>query len=108
MEITRMAYEFAARHPEVIKYVPCYCGCQSEGHTSNESCFVKSRDARGAVSWDMHGWGCTICIDVAAEAARMYAGGADVTSIRAAMDRKWSSRFPTSTPTPKPPQGHKH
>jgi hypothetical protein len=107
MEVTRMAYEFAARHPEVIKYVPCYCGCERSGHMSNESCFVQSRDARGGVTWDMHGWGCTICIDVAAQAARMYAGGADAASIRAAIERKWSGQFPSSTPTPKPPP-HRH
>lgn len=107
METTRMAYEFAARHPEVIKYVPCYCGCERSGHGSNESCFVQSRDARGGVKWDDHGWGCTICIDVAAEAARMFAAGGDATAIRAAIDRKWSGRFPSSTPTPKPP-AHKH
>jgi hypothetical protein len=22
------AYEFAARHPEVMKFVPCFCGCE--------------------------------------------------------------------------------
>lgn len=109
MEATRMAYEFAARHPEVIKYVPCYCGCERSGHGSNESCFVRSRDTKGGVTWDPHGWGCTICIDVAAEAARMHAGGADAASIRAAIDRKWAGRFPSSTPTPKPGAGtHKH
>jgi Protein of unknown function with PCYCGC motif len=107
METTRMAYEFAARHPEVIKYVPCYCGCERNGHGSNESCFVRSRDAKGGVTWDSHGWGCTICIDVAVEAARMQAGGADAASIRAAIDRKYAGRFPSSTPTPKP-GAHKH
>lgn len=108
METTRLAYEFAARNPDVIKYVPCYCGCERSGHGSNESCFVQSRTASGGVTWDVHGWGCTICIDVAAEAARMHAGGADASSIRAAIDRKWSGRFPTSTPTLKPPAAHKH
>lgn len=108
LAMTRMAYEFAARHPEVIKYVPCYCGCERNGHGSNESCFVKGRDAKGAVAWDPHGWGCTICIDVAAEAARMHASGANAASIRAAVDRKYASQFPSSTPTPKPPPQGKH
>jgi hypothetical protein len=110
MEVTRQAYEFAARNPDVIKYVPCYCGCERNGHGSNESCFVRSRDARGGVTWDPHGWGCTICIDVAVEASRMHALGANPQSIRAAIDRKYASQFPTSTPTPKPParQPHQH
>ncbi|MCA1585624.1 MAG: PCYCGC domain-containing protein [Acidobacteria bacterium] len=110
LETTRLAYEFAGRHPEVIKYVPCYCGCERNGHSSNESCFVRSRDARGGVMWDAHGWGCSICIDVAAEAARMHALGANPQSIRAAVDRKYASQFPSSTPTPRPPtrQQHQH
>ncbi len=52
------AYEFAALHPEVLKYVPCYCGCERSGHQHNESCFVASRDAEGRVTaWDSHGMG---------------------------------------------------
>jgi hypothetical protein len=52
------AYEFAALHPEVLKYVPCYCGCERTGHQHNESCFVASREADGRVlSWDAHGMG---------------------------------------------------
>lgn len=55
---TRAAYEFAGQHPEILKYVPCYCGCESTGHPHNESCFVKRRDARGnVVEWDTHGYG---------------------------------------------------
>jgi hypothetical protein len=58
MEITHAVYEFAARHPEVLQYVPCFCGCERNGHTGNESCFVKSRDGRGQVTaWDSHGFG---------------------------------------------------
>ncbi len=56
--ITHAVYEFAARHPEVLQYVPCYCGCERNGHTGNESCFVKSRTASGQVTaWDSHGFG---------------------------------------------------
>ena len=55
---TRAVYQFAAEHPEVLKFVPCYCGCESSGHPHNESCFVKSRDAAGNVTeWDTHGYG---------------------------------------------------
>jgi hypothetical protein len=55
---TRAVYQFAAEHPEVLKFVPCYCGCESSGHPHNESCFVKRRDAAGNVTeWDTHGYG---------------------------------------------------
>lgn len=28
----RELYEFAARRPNVLHYVPCFCGCRSAGH----------------------------------------------------------------------------
>lgn len=58
VDVTRAVYKFSAEHPEVLKYVPCYCGCESTGHGHNESCFVKRRDAKGnVVEWDTHGYG---------------------------------------------------
>lgn len=39
--MTMEAYEFAVSHPEVLDYMPCYCGCYEEdGHVSNTHCFV--------------------------------------------------------------------
>ena len=108
MDVVRATYDFAAQHPEVLKYVPCYCGCGSQGHMANESCFVARRDARGNVlEWDTHGFGCTICVDVAREAMQMYSSGADVRSIRAAIERKWTpGNAAGKTPTPLPPAKH--
>ena len=55
-EQVRQAYVFAAQNPGVLGYVPCYCGCELDGHRSNVDCFVESRVANGAVqSWDTHG-----------------------------------------------------
>lgn len=106
METIRATYDFAAQHPEILKFVPCYCGCGSEGHTNNEACFIARRDARGNVlEWDTHGYGCTICVDVAREAMQLYSSGADVSSIRAAIEKKWTPGHPgTKTPTPFPPR----
>jgi hypothetical protein len=106
MDIVRATYDFAAQHPEILKYVPCYCGCGSQGHSANESCFVARRDARGNVlEWDTHGFGCTICVDVAREAMQLYSSGADVVSIRAAIERRWSpGNAAGRTPTPQPPK----
>jgi hypothetical protein len=106
MDIVRATYDFAAQHPEILSYVPCYCGCGSQGHKANDSCFVARRDARGNVlEWDTHGFGCTICVDVAREAMQMYTSGADVVSIRAAIERKWTpGNAAGKTPTPFPPK----
>ena len=106
MDTIRATYDFAAQHPEILKFVPCYCGCGSEGHSSNESCFIARRDARGNVlEWDTHGYGCTICVDVAREAMQLYSSGADVSAIRAAIEKKWTPGHPGSkTPTPFPPR----
>jgi hypothetical protein len=106
MDVVRATYDFAAQHPEVLRYVPCYCGCGSQGHMNNEACFVARRDARGNVlEWDTHGFGCTICVDVAREAMQMYSSGADVVSIRAAIERKWTpGNAAGKTPTPFPPK----
>jgi hypothetical protein len=105
MDVVRATYDFAAQHPEILSYVPCYCGCGSQGHKANESCFVARRDARGNVlEWDTHGFGCAICVDVAREAMQLYASGADVRSIRAAIERKWTpGNAAGKTPTPPPP-----
>jgi hypothetical protein len=105
MSVVRETYDFAAQHGEILKYVPCFCGCGSQGHKANESCFVARRDAKGNVlEWDTHGFGCTICIDVAREAMQLYSSGADVQSIRATIEKRWASRAEgDKTPTPMPP-----
>jgi hypothetical protein len=55
-EVVKAVYEFAAEHPEVLSYVPCYCGCEREGHRGNDNCFVAERNAKGDVTrWDPHG-----------------------------------------------------
>jgi|SRR5262244_2439678 len=55
-EVVRDAYLFAAEHPEVAGYVPCYCGCENMGHRGNDECFVKARNDKGDVTeWEPHG-----------------------------------------------------
>ncbi|MBM3809380.1 MAG: hypothetical protein FJW22_14440 [Acidimicrobiia bacterium] len=109
MDIVRATYDFAAQYPEILSYVPCYCGCGSQGHKANDACFIARRDQKGNVlEWDTHGFGCTICIDVAREAMQMYQSGADVRSIRAAIERKWTPGYGSGkTPTPLPPPAKK-
>jgi Protein of unknown function with PCYCGC motif len=100
----RAAYEFAARHPDVLRYMPCFCGCERNGHGNNEDCFIEGRDGNGKPRWSPHGLGCGICIDVALQAKQLHGSGAALADIRAAIDAKHRSEHPTSTATPLPPK----
>jgi Protein of unknown function with PCYCGC motif len=54
-EVVRAVYTFAARHPEVLHYVPCFCGCERSGHKGNDDCFIQSRETNGRPTWEEHG-----------------------------------------------------
>lgn len=58
MSEVRAVFVFAAKHPEVLSHIPCFCGCQQMGHRNNDDCFVKQRDAQERpVAWEAHGMG---------------------------------------------------
>jgi len=108
-EVVAAAYQFAAEHPEILSYVPCFCGCERSGHGGNHDCFVKSRTATGDVlEWDEHGIECAVCIDVATRSRQMYTSGASAKDIRAAIEKEYSSKFPSMTPTAHPPAHGSH
>ena len=94
-EVVTAAYQFAAEHPEILSYVPCFCGCERSGHQGNHDCFVKARAENGdVVAWDEHGVDCAVCIDVATRSRQMHAAGASAKDIRAAIDREFGSQVP--------------
>jgi hypothetical protein len=107
-EVVKAAYEFAARHPEVLKYVPCFCGCERMGHKGNDDCFVSKRNATGQVTeWESHGMVCELCIDIAVQAMQMHNSGASTQAIRDAVEKKYAALGEarhTHTPTPQPPK----
>ncbi len=103
-EVVTAAFVFAAEHPEVASFIPCFCGCQQSGHSGNADCFVKSRAPNGdVVEWEGHGVECAVCIDVATRSRQMNASGASVTAIRASVEKEFAPNFPSMTPTPRPP-----
>jgi hypothetical protein len=56
LDVLSSVYRFAAEHPEILSYVPCYCGCERGGHRGSEDCFVTARAANGDVTeWEPHG-----------------------------------------------------
>jgi Protein of unknown function with PCYCGC motif len=107
MDILKDAHVFAADHPEVASYIPCYCGCGNMGHKNNADCFVDSRDKEGKVTaWVPHGAACAVCIDIAVESMKMRNSGASVSAIRKQIQDEYRPKFPSSeTPTPAPPPG---
>ena len=102
-EVISAAYEFAARNPDILEYVPCFCGCETAGHSANANCFVSSRHADGTVrEWDTHGMSCIVCVDVARSAEQLHVSGASVRDIRTAIEAQYDTA-PRMTPTPAPP-----
>lgn len=101
--VVEAAYVFAGRHgDDVLQYIPCYCGCEREGHVSNRDCYLRGRTAAGVPQWDQHATMCGICIDVARDAKRMYEQGMKVAAIRTAIEQQYAPKFGTGTPTPVP------
>lgn len=48
----REAYRFAITNRDTLRYIPCYCGCGAEGHTSNASCYIKDSSTRDNLLFD--------------------------------------------------------
>jgi hypothetical protein len=53
----REAYGWAVAHGPTLRFIPCYCGCGADGHTSNYSCYVRAELGGGRVVLDPHGFG---------------------------------------------------
>lgn len=52
------AYRFAIANPDVLKSIPCYCGCGAVGHQSNLDCYVKDMRPDGSrIVFDNHAYG---------------------------------------------------
>ncbi|GIW04010.1 MAG: hypothetical protein KatS3mg059_0630 [Thermomicrobiales bacterium] len=51
------AYRFAVAHPDVLRSMPCFCGCGAQGHTSNYDCYVREVRADGSVLLDPMSFG---------------------------------------------------
>ena len=92
------AYQFAAANPDVMKNIPCYCGCGGIGHTSNYSCYVSSVDDKGKISFDNHALGCSICVDITQDVMRMLREGKSPQEARTFVDATYSKYGPSNIP----------
>lgn len=103
---TKQAYAYAAQHPEILQYIPCYCGCGSPshggGHADNARCYVVSRGANGWMVLEPHATTCGTCVGITLDTKSWLVAGLSLKDVRARIDQKWSAAGP-STPTKLPP-----
>lgn len=50
-EVQRL-YEFALVNGELMRYMPCFCGCGASGHRNNRDCYIKAVNPDGSVVFD--------------------------------------------------------
>jgi hypothetical protein len=92
----QQAYQFAFANPDIMKQIPCYCGCGAMGHTSNYSCYVQGVDSTGKITIDSHALGCSTCVDITQDVIRMNREGKSVQEIRAYVDTTYSKYGPSN------------
>ena len=52
----RDAYRFAIANRDLLRQIPCYCGCGAE-HQSNAECYIKEVRANGEIIFDPMSFG---------------------------------------------------
>jgi len=92
------AYQFNAANPDIMKNIPCYCGCGNIGHTSNYDCYVSDVDAQSNITFDNHALGCSICVDITQDVMRMLRDGKSPQEARAYIDATYSRYGPSNIP----------
>jgi hypothetical protein len=100
---TSEAYAYALTRPDLLQYMPCYCGCVAMDHRSNLDCFLRPRQAGMAISFEEHASYCVVCVDTALMAKRMLGDGASFAAIRAAVDAEFGDSGAPGTETDLPP-----
>jgi hypothetical protein len=92
------AYRFSAANPDIMKDIPCYCGCENVGHTSNYDCYVSGVDDKGNITFDNHALGCSICVDITQDVMRMLREGKSSQDARSYVDSTYAKYGPSNIP----------
>ncbi len=98
---TEEAYAYALSHPQIVQWMPCYCGCGGMGHRSNLDCYVKPT-ADSKVAFEEHASYCDVCVQITLKTKQLMAQGASVHGARQAIDVLFGGTVP-GTPTEVPP-----
>ena len=99
-QTSRNAYQLAVDNRQLFSQMPCYCGCErlDMPHQSLDQCFFMADG-----SFEQHAAYCTICADIATDAARWQSEGKATAEIRRLVDEKFGDIGPgTNTPPVSP------
>ena len=96
--VVQQAYQFSAANPDVMKDIPCYCGCGDIGHESNYACYVSSAGQNGSLAFDNHALGCSICVDITQDVMRLLREGKSPQEARTYIDATYSRYGPSNIP----------
>lgn len=96
---TATAYRYALEHPEVIAWMPCYCGCDAMDHRSNLDCYLKPN----GTNFEEHASYCDVCVQITLKAKDLVAQGKTLREVRAAVDATWGGGAAPGTRTALPP-----
>lgn len=94
-------YAYAATHAELLKSIPCYCGCVREGHSSVLQCYISAFRQDGTPIWTDHSFDCQTCVHIVREVMLLSSAGMSLSQVRNEIDTRYSpGRTPTNTPFP--------
>ena len=98
---TQEAYAFAIARPDILDWMPCYCGCVAMDHRNNTDCYLKPRAEGGPIVFEEHASYCQICVDITLTARTMTAEGQSPLQVRLAVDGEFGGSAPgTNTSLP--------
>lgn len=82
-----VSYMIAAKEPELLRKMPCYCFCDRRGHKNLLYCFLREGKAGG--EFDPHASRCDICYGEAIMGFVLSEKGASEEEIHAAVTQKY-------------------
>jgi hypothetical protein len=100
---TEEAYAFAIQHPQIVQWMPCYCGCSAMGHGSNLDCYFKHGQPGDKAVFEEHASFCDICVQITLKTKQLHAQGKSLHEIRQVIDQTFGGSAAPGTLTAQPP-----
>jgi hypothetical protein len=94
----REAYQFAVVNSDVLRQIPCYCGCGAMGHRSNAACYLADGAPGTPLRFEEHALGCSLCVDITQDVMRLMRRGTPLPEIRRYVDSTYARYGPSNQP----------